>query len=181
MIVRRHHQWVLAVALFAFSVRFASAQVAPVDPSMASAGVAEWPGKYSLIPGRRLHVGAVSSATRRQNCTIVTLDAAQLTCARHFGRKPRIFRDEDVLALIRPGAHDPANTQMLAVLGLEAGLITGAVFLAPVSLAGAIALGVTGSVFNLLLLVGIGMAAGEVAPPDLLYLRPGEQLRVALK
>jgi hypothetical protein len=141
---------------------------------------ANWEGSPAFAPGKKVFVVTIAKPRHRQSCRVENLSSAQLVCSRRLGRKPIVYRQQDVLALIDPGFHTRILPYFLGFVGAGAGTITGAVFLASISVVAAVPVAIIG---GLILLASplTAMAADGDTPEVLLYLAPGHQLPFALR
>ena len=138
-------------------------------------------GAMALGPTQgKLYVVTFAHPKQEQACRIQSFKEDQLVCSRNRGHAPVVYRAQDVAALITPGVHSGILPTFLGVVGAGAGAITGAVFLASVTIAGAVAVAVAGG-FLLLLSTCVAMGADSDNPDSVLYLAPGQQLQVKLR
>jgi hypothetical protein len=133
---------------------------------------------------RTLLVVSSAKPTVRQKCRVESISVDELVCARRFGRKSVSFRERDVVALIRPANHDSrlelpiflgffsAGGAIVYSAAVIASVATPLLFVAiPVALIGGIM-----AIGSPVLFIG-----ATDSPESVLYLRPGSQLRFALR
>lgn len=173
------------ITTFALTLIFASlAHAQNVQPW------ASWPpstprsdtfrGAMALGPTQgKLFVVTIAHPKQKQTCRIQSFKEDQLVCSRSRGRAPIVYRAQDVAALITPGEHTNVVAWFLGYVGVGAGAITGAVFLASVTIIGAVPVAIAGG-FILLMAPLTGMFADDDCPDTVLYLAPGQQLQVKL-
>ena len=175
---------VLALFLFA-SLAHAQAQPETTSPAQTATTQA-WADSQARFDtqihfhGANLLVVTTAKPTRRQKCHVQSFDTDQLVCAASHGHKPRVFHQQDINALITPGQHTPTLLYVLSCATAGAGVITGAVFLAAISIAAAIPVAIVGGALlvasPLLAVLGYGDA-----PDRVLYQQPGTTLRAAIR
>lgn len=137
-----------------------------------------WPQPASLQSKSRVDIVTTAAPTHRKTCHVAFIDDSQLSCTQSFGRAPLSYHREDVAALIHPSANSNAGLWELRALGIGNGIIAGAVFLASVTLAGAIVVGILG---GMVALTSVAFAIGDNRDDaSLLYLKPGSTLQVSL-
>jgi hypothetical protein len=71
-----------------------------------------------------------------------SIDVNQIVCPRHLGRKPRIYRMDEIAALVMPGYHTPTLIALIAPVAVIAGSIVGAVILMPTAVAAGVVLAI---------------------------------------
>jgi hypothetical protein len=136
--------------------------------------------------GETVKLALANDPRRTRKCHVASMVMAKVTCSRRFGRDPVVYRQQEIVAVIRPGTHDNPMRDFIACEAVAGGIITGAVFLGmvafPAGLFGAVPIGLLG-------VSGIGLCgmmfddgtAPTQTAPQVLYLAPGRQLQVALK
>ena len=153
---------------------FAQDFFVPQNPDPAA--IPSWP---VTVPADKVFIVTLAQPGVRNACKVKSLTAQALTCSRSLGRKPVVYRAEQVEALLNPHDADYAGLAALSFLGAGGAIIYCATLLNPVTLAGAIVVGIFGGL--------IAATAGAFAIGDntdhsdhLLYLAPGHTLSVKL-
>jgi hypothetical protein len=108
---------------------------------------------------------------------VVRIESEEIACASYLKGAPKIYARTSVEALIQIGANNDVPL-LLTFGGVSAGLFTGLVFLAMISTPWLVVACAVGFVVTFDVLFFLGMALSE--HDRLLYLKPGEQLGVAL-
>ena len=132
---------------------------------------------YDQPPGGKLLIVTLAQPNHRQNCAVRSLTATELMCKGPFDRT-RIYKSSDIAALIVPGDLDFKIRFVLAFNAALGASIWGTVVLAATCPGCAAATGIAALFF----FCGSGaVLIGDDVPDSLLYLVPGETLRVKLR
>jgi hypothetical protein len=118
----------------------------------------------------------MAQPTHRIACRVQSFTVDQLACKRPFG-KTRIYKPQEVAALITPGDND---LKLRLVLGLNVALaaaIWGTVVLAPTCPPCAVGTGIAAFFF---FGAAGGVLIGDDQPNQLIYLAPGQTLNKKL-
>jgi hypothetical protein len=184
---RKSAHWIATATAFLLFATLAHAQGQPgVTAPLQTPATQAWAesqalfNRQSLYHGNNLLVVTAARPTHRQKCRVESFANDQLVCASSHSHKPRVYGQQDILDLITPGQHTPTLLYVLSCATAGAGAITGAVFLASISIAAAVPVAIIGgallAVSPLLAVLGYGDAPGRV-----LYQQPGTTLKVALR
>jgi hypothetical protein len=139
-----------------------------------------WPqNSIDTQPGNRVFVVTLAEPKHKQACRVQSIDATAITCARHAGWKPRVFRAQDVAAIIRPGDHIPILLYFVSFgTGTGAG-IWGTTVLAPLCIPCAVVVGAASGLL-LIMTLGSGFLIDSDYPDALTYIQLGQTLQIKL-
>jgi hypothetical protein len=138
-------------------------------------------GAIAIGPSHgKLYVVTIAHPKQEQTCRIQSFKQDQLVCLGNHGHTPVVYRAQDIAALITPGLHSGILATFLGFVGAGAGAITGAVFLASISMIGAVAVAAAGG-FLLLFSTYLAMGADSYDSDIVLYLAPSQTLQVKLR
>jgi hypothetical protein len=171
-------------ALTLISTCLAHAQDKPIqsskwDPAIWQAGHHADP-RLNLRRDDKLILFTTAEPTRGQSCHLNSIDTNQIVCSR-FGRKPQVYRVDDIAALVLPGYHTPTLIALIAPVALVVGEIVGAVILMPTAVAAGVVLAIAaGYDSGWVMLTALFNSYGH-SPDQLLYLAPGQQLHFKLR
>jgi len=159
---------VVTCFLFAVSARGQSSastwEVAPVD-----VGVGNSP--------KRLYVVTKTHPTKRHTCEARSVSTSEIVCE-HHGR-PTIYKAEDVAAIIEPGEHSRWHLYSIGFLAASGLTAWGTAVVASICLPCAIAPGFA-AFFLFWMAPAMAMGSDGDSPDKLLYIAPGQTLRVKL-
>lgn len=136
-----------------------------------------WEYAPSRAPsGRKIFVISMARPTHRIACRVQSFTVDQLACKRPFG-KTRIYKPQQIAALILPGDDDLKLRLVLGFNGALGAAIWGTVVLAPICPPCAVGTGIAALFF-----FGAAGATliGDDQPDSLLYLAPGQTLNKKL-
>jgi len=172
------------LTLLCATLALAQEATASPGPLVIKPTTNEWAGIPGLVQRNdRIIVVTTVEPARRHMCRVQSVDASQLVCFSHIG-KPHVYPSQQVAALILQGDHyhPPHSVFGWIVFALGGANVSGAVFLASASIAGAVSLAVVGGflMFVAPILEDID-AAPDGIPDALLYLAPGQTLQVKLR
>ena len=136
-----------------------------------------------LAHGARVSVVTIAEPTLRQSCLVGTYSDETIVCTDSAGKPMATWKQADLVAILKE--HQRENhfsiKRFLAEFGFGGGAITGAAFLASVSMIAAVPIAVIGAVY---LMVSTGEAIESIdnVPHErVVYLNPTQQLQVVLK
>jgi len=129
--------------------------------------------------GGKLFITTMAQPTHRIACRVKSFTTDQLDCKGPFGIT-RIHKSKDLAAIIQPGYHASVPLCFLAVASAGATLVTGAVFLASITVIGAVPVAIAGGILLLMAPLAAADATDGDDSDQLLYLAPGQQLCVKL-
>lgn len=121
---------------------------------------------------KKIIVVTNAKKTTRHSCVVENVSAGKLICAGSAFHARKTFRVGDIAALIEPAKRYPTWVLFSGWFGTGAGLITGACFLASVTVVGAIPVALLGGMFILTSPI-TAMASDDDVPERLLYVRSG--------
>ncbi len=151
-----------------------NSEVVVLPPSYPSQS--EWTTVTRFAVGDKVRIVSLASVNRKLACTVCSVDADHIACSRRFGRRPIVFREQDVAAVLSAGTGSNDNRDRAICEAVARGIITGAVFLGRTGSAGAIfgatLIGVVG-----LAVAGICDIADGGGPDVPIYSKPGLQLK----
>lgn len=154
---------------------FAQPIYMPEDPDPAA--IPAWP---STVPTNQVLVVTLAEPGKRHTCQLGSLTPQALTCVGQHGGKPKVYKPEEVEAIINPRDHERFAIPMLSFLGAGGAIIYAATLLNPFTTIGAVVVGIFGGL--------IAATAGAYAigangdlPDRLLYLAPDHKLSVSLR
>jgi hypothetical protein len=171
----------LIATLAASIVFFAPLAMSAQNPAPHLSYVAQWPADSGRNDTKLILV-TPAHPSQRKACHVASFTADSIACKGHFGHT-HLYRQSDLLAVIRPRPNDPVLGNVIGVLvfaGLGGGVITGAVLLASVSVVAAIPVAIVGAAIAL---DTVWFLAGDDEPSHdtLLYLRENTTLQVHLR
>lgn len=172
-----------ALAIVAGSCRDVYAQTPnlPVSPTPLPPTRAvnhNWPSTWESSHTGEIYLYTVAKPTKRRHCQNPGFTPEAISCERGSG-KPMVYPMETVQTLTVPGVHSHWWLYFAGFVGAGAGTITSAVFLASVTIIGAIPIAAIGAI----LLLGsplTAMMAEEDSPEMPIYLKPGKDLVIRL-
>jgi hypothetical protein len=149
------------------------------DPAIWQTGHHADP-RLNLRQDDKLILFTTAEPTRGQSCRLDSIDANQIVCSR-FGRKPQVYRVDDIAALVLPGYHTPTLITLIAPVAVVVGSIVGAVILMPAAVAAGVVLAIVAGYASIYALLLAGGNSYDHSPDQLLYLAPGQQLHFKLR
>jgi len=135
----------------------------------------------SIKRGHKLVLVTSKDPTVKRTCHLDSATADEIRCQQPFGAQPAIYRKADLDTIIDPAVSHFYLWNFVVMLAFGGGIITGACFLGAVSaiaIIGAVPIAIIG---GFVLLAAPLMSVDEVAPPTLLYQKPGTTLAVKLR
>ena len=167
---------VLALTFLSQTLTLAQDQPTPSHPPMAGP-LQRWDYASLRAPSRRkIVVVTMAQPTHRIACRVRSFTADQLVCKCPFG-KTRIYKPQEVAALIIPGDDDLKLRLVLGLNGALGAAIWGTVVLAPTCIPCAVGTGIAAFFF---FGTAGGVLIGDDQPDSLLYLAPGQTLNKKL-
>lgn len=139
---------------------------------------AEFVNTKQKLNKQAIYVVTIAHPTKRRRCLTQSIDAEQIVCTNH--RHAITYRAEDVAALIVPGTHTRWYFYAAGFLAAGGAATWAAVVLAPACIPCAAATGVA-ALFLLWMAPMSAMATDDDTADTLLYLAPGQGLKVKLK
>jgi hypothetical protein len=160
----------------AFAISCIFANVALCQTSTTSA----WEGARAELanPKQTVYVITIAHPKTRHTCLVQSVNASEIVCA-HYGRTTT-FRAGDVGALILRGEHARWYLYAAGFLAAGGGATWATVALSSVCIPCAAATGLAALVLYTLAPMCAMMTDGD-SPDQLLYLAPGQTLRVRLR
>src|SRR6185312_5156245 len=135
-----------------------------------------WDGTQQIvIPKQKLYVVTTAQPMQRRYCMVSNVTDDQLVCQSRFG-KAHTYRTQDIAAIITPGEHTVVFT-FLAFAGATAAATWGTIVVAATCPLCAVATGAAAG-FLFICTLGSGFEADGDRADALLYLAPGQTLRV---
>jgi hypothetical protein len=167
---------VLALTLLSPTFVLGQDQPTPPHPPMADP-LQRWDYASLRAPsGRKIVVVTMSHPTHRIACRVRSFTVDQLACKRPFG-KSRIYKPQEVAALIIPCDEDLRLRLVLGFNSALAAAIWGTVVLAPTCPPCAVGTGIAAFLF---FSAAGATLIGDDQPDSLLYLAPGQTLNKKL-
>lgn len=158
-------------------------QSIPVFRPQSEVGFHDWEMLQRHVVSRKLSLLTDSEPTQRRSCRMESVTVDALTCKGGLFSSSRVYKRGEVIALLEPPVHPDRGglaVCMSVFLALGAGTVVGALFLASVTIIGAVPVAVIG---GLLMFVSPMCAMGENndTPESIYYLRQNTELPVKLK
>jgi hypothetical protein len=135
-----------------------------------------WPLSTEVRAGMNLLVIPLAHLDQPRKCHVESFETGQIACSRSLGRKPPVYREEDVAAIILPGFHKNAFFYDLIPATLLGGAITGTVYLVAVSALATAGGAVVAFVLLFDTIYACAIAHDADTPDKLLYLQPNAHL-----
>ena len=127
---------------------------------------------------KKLYIVTISHPKKRHACMLQSIDTSQIVCD-HRGHIS-VYKAEDVAAIIELGEHTPVWIYVGAVLAASGAAAWGTGVLASVCIPCAAVTGVA-ALFLFMMAPGAAMAADGDSSDTLLYIAPGQKLKVKLR
>jgi hypothetical protein len=139
---------------------------------------ATWQGAQALVVAKKnVKIITIAHPKLRHPCAVVSISANEIICG-HSGHT-MTFRAEDVAAVIEPGEHSHWYLYFAGSLAAAGAATWGTVVLAAVCPICAAATGVA-ALFLYVITPGTAFLSDDDSADSLLYLAPGQTLKVGL-